>query len=210
MLLEAYWSAFTKSDGVRLLLKTYLPSWEAGPPDLNLHVEAFARQLGKRRGDLAAVELHVDESTSRGALAEMYRGADAFVLPTRGEGWGLPIAEAMASGLPVIATNFSGPTAFLTDDNSYPLRVARRLPGGQAEPSVADVAQAMKRVRETPAEARRKGARGSSRSGASSRRAARRRRVGRPRASATSCAGGGWQAAGFSCPGETRRSLVAG
>ena len=159
VLLEAYWSAFTKSDGVRLLLKTYLPSWEAGPPDLNLHVEAFARQLGKRRGDLAAVELHVDESTSRGALAEMYRGADAFVLPTRGEGWGLPIAEAMASGLPVIATNFSGPTAFLTDDNSYPLRVARRLPGGQAEPSVADVAQAMRRVRENTKEARRKGER---------------------------------------------------
>ena len=65
----------------------------------------------------------------------------------------------MASGLPVIATNFSGPTAFLTDDNSYPLRVARRLPGGQAEPSVADVAQAMRRVRDKPAEARRKGER---------------------------------------------------
>ena len=129
-----------------------------GAADLNLHIEAFARQLGKRR-DLAPVELHVDESTSRGALAEMYRGADAFVLPTRGEGWGLPIAEATASGLPVIATNFSGPTAFLTDDNSYPLRVARRLPGGQAEPSVADVAQAMKRVRDKPEEAWRKGER---------------------------------------------------
>ena len=67
--------------------------------------------------------------------------------------------ETRPSSRPGSATNCSGPTAFLTDDNSYPLRVARRLPGGMAEPSVADVAQAMKRVRENPAEARRKGER---------------------------------------------------
>ena len=141
----------------------------------------------------------------------MYRGADAFVLPTRGEGWGLPIAEAMASNLPVIG-NFSGPTAFLTDDNSYPLRTAQRLPGGQAEPSVADVAQAMKRVRENTEEARRKGERARADMAAKfSRTSSRRRRARgsarsararaggasplgkrRPRrASATSCEGGG-------------------
>jgi len=49
----------------------------------------------------------------------MYHSADAFVLPTRGEGWGVPIAEAMSMALPVIVTNFSGPTAYATPDNSY-------------------------------------------------------------------------------------------
>ena len=53
----------------------------------------------------------------------MYAGADVFVLPTRGEGWGLPIVEAMAMELPVIVTNHSGPTEYLTDANSFPLRI---------------------------------------------------------------------------------------
>ena len=36
----------------------------------------------------------------------MYRTADAFVLPTHAEGFGRPIMEAMAMGLPVIVTNW--------------------------------------------------------------------------------------------------------
>ena len=44
-------------------------------------------------------------------LPKLYKAADAFVLPSRGEGWGRPHVEAMAMGLPVIATNWSGSTA---------------------------------------------------------------------------------------------------
>lgn len=39
-----------------------------------------------------------------------YKAGDAFVLPTRGEGWGRPHVEAMSMGLPVISTNWSGIT----------------------------------------------------------------------------------------------------
>lgn len=42
-------------------------------------------------------------------LAELYRAADALVLPSRGEGFPLTIQEAMASGLPVV----------VADDPSY-------------------------------------------------------------------------------------------
>ena len=40
----------------------------------------------------------------------------------RGEGWGRPHVEAMSMELPVIATNWSGPTAFLDERVGYPLR----------------------------------------------------------------------------------------
>jgi glycosyltransferase involved in cell wall biosynthesis len=40
-------------------------------------------------------------------LAEMYNASDLFVLPSQVEGFGLPIAEAMATGLPVLVTKYA-------------------------------------------------------------------------------------------------------
>ena len=62
------------------------------------------------------------------AMAELYASADAFVLPTRGEGWGLTIMEAMASGLPVITTRYSAITDYAHDDIAYLIDVERMVP----------------------------------------------------------------------------------
>ena len=63
----------------------------------------------------------LDEAVPQAELPSLYRAVDAFVLPTRGEGWGRPVVEAMAMGLPAIATNWSGITAFLSPQTGYPL-----------------------------------------------------------------------------------------
>lgn len=54
--------------------------------------------------------------------------------PRRGEGWGLPVVEAMAMQLPVVVTNFSGPTAYLSEAVGYPLQyeLANVPPGNGA------------------------------------------------------------------------------
>lgn len=40
----------------------------------------------------------IKDELSRNQLRLLYESSHAFVLPTRGEGWGLPIVEAMAMG----------------------------------------------------------------------------------------------------------------
>ena len=45
----------------------------------------------------------------------------ALFLPSHGEGWGLPIFEALACGLPVITTGYGAPNETLRDDNGEPL-----------------------------------------------------------------------------------------
>lgn len=49
------------------------------------------------------------------------------VIPSHGEGWGRPHMEAMACGTPVVATNWSGPTAFISEQNGFPLSIEARL-----------------------------------------------------------------------------------
>lgn len=61
------------------------------------------------------------------SLPMLYSFAHVLVIPSHGEGWGRPHMEAMSCGTPVIATNWSGPTAFVNDQNGYLLQVEDEL-----------------------------------------------------------------------------------
>lgn len=49
----------------------------------------------------------IQKGLDKGKLNEIYNLFDVMVLPTAGEGFGLPIVEAMAASVPVIATGYS-------------------------------------------------------------------------------------------------------
>lgn len=61
-------------------------------------------------------------------LGSFYRSADCFVSAGRGEGWDMPLMEAMACGLPTIATDWGAHTEFLHEGIAYPLRVKGTIP----------------------------------------------------------------------------------
>jgi len=75
-----------------------LTLWVAGDGPLRSALEAAARPLGGR----------VQFLGFRADIPSLLRAADCFVLATRSEGLGSSILEAMAAGLPVVATRVGG------------------------------------------------------------------------------------------------------
>jgi GT2 family glycosyltransferase/glycosyltransferase involved in cell wall biosynthesis len=108
----------------------------------------------------------LDESLSREEMWSLMASVDCCVSLHRSEGFGLVMADAMLLGKPVIATNYSGNTEFVTEETGYPIDyVLKKVgpddyvhTGGQvwADPDEDACADAMRRVVDNPAEAGRK------------------------------------------------------
>lgn len=116
VLLEAYLQAFTRRDDVSLTIRAY-PSYKKDPP-IAERVAKFLADRGFTRDTAPRIQL-IDRFVSDAEMPSLYRAADAYVLPTRGEGWGLPFMEAMAAGLPTIGTRWGAQTDFMDDQNSF-------------------------------------------------------------------------------------------
>jgi len=122
LLLEAFFKGFSIADDVVLYIRSGVPE-----VDFTRKVSEIAHKVGAYRKDKwRPPAVHVfREAISYARLPGLYAAADAFVLPTHGEGWGLPLAEAMAMGLPVVTTNWSGITEFVHQENAFPVPVAQ-------------------------------------------------------------------------------------
>jgi hypothetical protein len=70
---------------------------------------------------------YIDERLAPDALPALYRAADVLVHPYRGEGFGMPILEAMACGVPAIHTAIGPSSEFVAADAGWAVD-ARRVP----------------------------------------------------------------------------------
>ncbi|KAH0745548.1 hypothetical protein KY285_007205 [Solanum tuberosum] len=165
VLLRSYLKEFSGGDDVVLYLLTnpYHSDRDFG----NKIVEYVEKlDLEEPKDGWARVYV-IDKHIAQVDMPRLYKSANAFVLPSRGEGLGRPIVEAMAMTLPVIATNWSGPTEFMTEDNSYPLLVdsMSEVTEGPfkghlwAEPSVNKLQMLMRHVMRNHEEAKARGKR---------------------------------------------------
>lgn len=159
ILLRAYRAAFSPADPVLLLLKVDCRQPAANP----------LREMVQLLPDPSPpAGLIYNQALTPSQLVELYRGSDCFVLPTRGEGWGMPVLEALACGIPAIATDWSGTTTFLNEQNGYPLPIRGLVATGSddpsyraarwADPDEASLVELLRHVAARPDERRRKGA----------------------------------------------------
>ncbi len=120
VLLAAYLREFSADDDVCLWLRTYLFSKPDGDPTEAIlqRIQEFTASLGLDGKNLPRIEL-IAEQVPSDQLPGLYLACDCYVAPSRGEGWGRPQHEAMLMERPVIATNWSANTEFMTPDNSY-------------------------------------------------------------------------------------------
>uniref|UniRef100_UPI0026273BBC glycosyltransferase family 4 protein n=1 Tax=Desulfurobacterium sp. TaxID=2004706 RepID=UPI0026273BBC len=109
VLLDAYTSAFTAEDDVVLIIKTF--------PNPHNNVEELVEKF-KEKGNAPEIEV-INKDLPDNYIVGLYKQCDCLVQPTRGEGFGLPMAEAMLFELPVITTAFGGQTFFCREDNSW-------------------------------------------------------------------------------------------
>ena len=120
ILIQAFDAEFSSHDDAILILACHNP-----------HETGFDVATELRSLDLKHPEklLLIPPVTRHDMLASLYTACDVFVAPTRAEGWGLPITEAMACGLPVIITNHSapldyiGPESYRISNAMTPIRV---------------------------------------------------------------------------------------
>lgn len=116
-LLRAYWEEFTDKDNVMLVIKTggYGPKQTGEWIRSRIARYKASLNIPHKTAPLVILTGLMNEKKLKG----LYTAADVFVLPTRGEGVGMPFMEAMASGIPVIATAWGGHMDFVKPANSF-------------------------------------------------------------------------------------------
>lgn len=109
VLLRGYYESFSGTDDVCLILKTF--------PNPHNNVGDLLEDLNARYDDPPEVEW-INEDLSQDKVCGLYKCADCYVQVARGEGFGLPVAEAMLAHIPVIVCPNSGMADFCTEDTA--------------------------------------------------------------------------------------------
>src|SRR5690606_23499543 len=107
-LIEAFSKAFSNNNAVELIIKT------AGSEKFNQSDRQLHRFVSDRK-NVKIFNLDMDKNS----VNHLINDSDCYVSMHHSEGFGLTLAEAMYLGKPTVATNYSGNTEFMNEDNSF-------------------------------------------------------------------------------------------
>jgi glycosyltransferase involved in cell wall biosynthesis len=118
VLLKSYFDEFSSKDDVTLLIcSRYGGSSDQSKKDRIKKIINDYKN-GSKNPNKPHIIYFGDVMPER-MMGNLYNTANAFVMVSRGEGFGMPYVEASMCGLPIIASNYSGHTDFLNHENSF-------------------------------------------------------------------------------------------
>jgi len=118
--------------GFRYLMARW-GEWQA--KDMPENVELYVKASGIEDGRLRVRSqwkgrpiIYDNRNFSAREMTSLYRNAHAFVFPSYGEGWGLTLTEAMATGLPCIWTHWSAMLDYADETTGFPIEPSEMEP----------------------------------------------------------------------------------
>jgi glycosyltransferase involved in cell wall biosynthesis len=112
-MIRAFRAAFPDDPRMRLVLKTHNRHFVGDPQQALMW-----RAIEEETQDDGRISV-MNETLSYEDLRKLKAGSDCFVSLHRSEGWGFGMIEAMASGIPVVATAYSGNMDFCTPETCW-------------------------------------------------------------------------------------------
>lgn len=107
-LIEAFADAFGRTENVRLLI--------GGEGE-------YRERIAEAASRFKDYDIHLLGEVPHAEVSNLFAQSNCFVLPSKYETFGIAYIEAIACGLPVIATRCGGPEEFVTDENGLLVEV---------------------------------------------------------------------------------------
>lgn len=82
-------------------------------------IQKFSEHTGREFSDRRPAIAYLSDSLEYSDLVALYDLADVVVHPSRSEGWGLGVAEAMARGKAVVMSDYGASNEFTPDHLAY-------------------------------------------------------------------------------------------
>tara|TARA_B100000131_G_scaffold207967_1_gene200073 strand:- start:2215 stop:3342 length:1128 start_codon:yes stop_codon:yes gene_type:complete len=120
VLLKSYWKSFDKNDSVILILKVSelgLPGYKKN--DIRNDIYKIKSRLNLKYYPPVFV---IDDFLPKKYIRAIHDTADCYVSPHRGEGWGMPISEAILHNNPVLITKYGGISDYLDKNTAGIIR----------------------------------------------------------------------------------------
>lgn len=154
-LVRTFNKTFGDNRKVRLLIKTH---------PFQVTIQEVAEIVAHNKGPSNVLLNPLDLPENQ--LNQLYNLADCFVLPTRGEGFGIPFLESMACGVPCIAPSIGGHTDFVRPENGFLVKSSMKqvIPHSvydstmkMVEPDLSSLSTQMRYAVDNPGELEKKG-----------------------------------------------------